>query len=213
MSLISLVSLGLLLGMRHATDSDHVIAVSTMVFRGGGLRRAALTGVLWGAGHNITILLVGGAVILFRIAIPPRVGLVMEAAVAVTLIVLGRLSLSRRAHSHVHTHHAMRPFVVGVVHGLAGSAAVALLVLAAIRKPTDAIFYLLLFGIGTILGMVLITTAMAVPLSYAAPRFSGLTRWILPMSGALSLVFGVVLLFQIAFSSGLLTANPQWTPR
>src|SRR4051794_25405470 len=179
-SLLAILALGFMLGMRHATDPDHVVAVTTIVSGQRSVKRAALIGAAWGIGHTLTILLVGSGIILFKWAIPARVGLAMELAVALMLIVLGVASLTgtvrwmRRTarlragqvHSHphlhgdyVHTHphghapeshpHAedetplaridrhlgrigsyrlARPLIVGVVHGLAGSAAVALLV-------------------------------------------------------------------------------------
>src|SRR5262249_45013352 len=201
----SILLLGFFLGMRHATDPDHVIAVTTIVSRQRSVSGAAWTGVLWGIGHTLTILAVGGAIIVFGIVIPPRIGLAMELSVALMLILLGIFNLTgvmqwiagraptahphgdhphAHAHSHgdfVHTHrhrhgpaehgHAeaasplgwldgtfrrlgayqtVRPLVVGVVHGLAGSAAVALLVLAAIPTPAWGIAYLLVFGVGTV---------------------------------------------------------------
>ncbi len=93
-SLLTVISVGFLLGMRHATDPDHVIAVSTILSRHGSMRHAGLIGILWGLGHTITILLVGGAIILFNVVIPPRVGLIMELAVGLMLILLGVLTLT-----------------------------------------------------------------------------------------------------------------------
>ena len=259
MELVSVVLLGFFLGMRHATDSDHVVAVTTIVSRQGTVGRAALTGILWGVGHTVTILLAGGAIILFGIVVPPRVGLGMEFSVALMLIGLGLWNLTglvprgvadadRHSHPHrhgdyVHTHahghradthgHAedrtpqawldrafgrlglyrtLRPLVVGVVHGLAGSAALALLVLATIRHPLWAMAYLLVFGAGTIAGMVLITVAMAVPMAYTARRFAAADRYLVVASGLLSLTFGLVLAYQIGVVDGLFTSHPRWTP-
>ena len=93
-TLFSIVALGFFLGMRHATDPDHVIAVTTIVSRQRDVRHAALVGALWGVGHTVTILLVGSAIILFGLVIPPRMGLTMELAVGLMLILLGVLSLS-----------------------------------------------------------------------------------------------------------------------
>src|SRR3984893_10612587 len=93
-NLLSILSLGFFLGMRHATDPDHVIAVTTIVSRQRSIRHAALIGILWGLGHTITILAVGSAIILFGIVIPPRVGLTMEFSVGLMLILLGVLNLS-----------------------------------------------------------------------------------------------------------------------
>src|SRR6266436_60507 len=263
LSFFSIIAIGFFLGMRHATDPDHVIAVSTIVSRQRSMKHAALIGVLWGLGHTITILIVGAAIILFGLAIPPRVGLTMELSVGLMLILLGILNLSgavrwitekwtRRAahsrahvhgdyihsHSHGHTHeihgHAedatpvgwmdrafgqiglyqvLRPLAVGIVHGLAGSAAVALLVLTTIRVPSWAVFYLLVFGIGTIAGMMLVTAAIAVPFTFSERRFVRLNRGLGLVSGLVSLAFGVFIVYQMGFVSGLFTHSPIWVPR
>src|SRR6202140_4965709 len=116
--LLSIIALGFVLGMRHATDPDHVIAVTTIVSRQRSIRHAALMGALWGLGHTITILIVGSAIILFGLVIPPRVGLTMEMSVGLMLILLGILNLSglmrwiaetatplrSGEHSHPHGH-------------------------------------------------------------------------------------------------------------
>jgi high-affinity nickel-transport protein len=261
-NLLAIVLLGFFLGMRHATDPDHVIAVSTIVARhrhGGG---AAKIGALWGAGHTLTILVVGAGIILLGWVIPPRLGLALELAVGVMLIVLGLMNLSgpgpevreastpgghdhQHAHVHAHAHphgdyvhthphghdpeahphtaeqtplarldrslgrlgiyQMVRPLVVGVVHGLAGSAAVALLVLTTIRDPLWSVLYLLVFGVGTIAGMMLITAAIAWPFARAGARFAGLHRGLRVASGVVSLVFGLVMAYKIGVVDGLFT--------
>jgi High-affinity nickel-transport protein len=264
---IAILLIGFFLGMRHATDPDHVIAVSTIVSRERSLARAALIGAFWGLGHTITIVIVGAAIILFNVVIPPRVGLTMEFAVGLMLIVLGMLNLTgvsrwlseklspahpqvtgehahlheHNAHLHYHWHshqlakehhadaltpstwmsapfaklglfHTLRPLLIGIVHGLAGSAAVALLVLSTIHQPRWGVFYLLIFGLGTIAGMMLITFALALPFSYAGTRFRWLNRGLITGSGVLSLGFGLFLSYQIGFVDGLFTGRPNWSP-
>ena len=116
-SLLSVIALGFFLGMRHATDPDHVIAVSTIVSRQANVRRAALVGTFWGIGHTLTIFVVGTLIILFDLVIPPRVGLSMELSVGVMLMILGlanvrsflrsmppEMSATALAHSHPHSH-------------------------------------------------------------------------------------------------------------
>jgi High-affinity nickel permease len=191
MTLLSILFLGFFLGMRHATDSDHVVAVTTIVSRQRQIGTAAMTGIFWGIGHSITLLVVGGAIILFGLVIPERLGMGLEFCVALMLILLGWLNLrafrrsvdsvsaKRAVHEHTHRHgdsftairtgitrkitgtlkrsadrpfrstlwsvallSYLRPIIVGVVHGLAGSAAVALLVLPVIRDPIWALLYL-----------------------------------------------------------------------
>ncbi|HEY6128493.1 MAG TPA: hypothetical protein VIW23_09950 [Candidatus Acidoferrum sp.] len=301
-SALIILGIGFFLGMRHATDPDHVVAVSTIVSREKSIPRAGWIGALWGFGHTITILIVGAAIILFGIVIPPRLGLALEFSVALMLILLGVLNLTgalgwisrklspthpekQQTHSHLHFHgthmhvhshshqsdpkqnaipnhatpdhaiphhllsgdavsfgdtsphmpshhsreinpphwlrrpfvklgwfHAMRPLLVGIVHGLAGSAAVALLVLGTIQNPRWAIFYLLLFGLGTIGGMMLLTLAFAAPFMLAGRRFAWMSRTIVAGTGALSLIFGLFVAYQIGYVGGLFSAHPAWTP-
>lgn len=268
-SLLSVIVLGFFLGVRHATDPDHVIAVSTIVSRHRSIRHAALIGALWGAGHTLTILVVGCGIILFGWVIPTRIGLSMEFSVSLMLILLGIFNLtgiwewitacvsptshpqSATIYSHVHAQgrfiyahvhaqnpearfpdpartplswlesqfgriglfQAARPLIVGIVHGLAGSAAVALLVLTTIREPRWAVVYLLIFGLGTVAGMMLITGAISMPFTWADQRFARLNRGLRVASGMISVGFGLFLVYQIAFVNGLFSSHPQWTPR
>jgi cytochrome c biogenesis protein CcdA len=232
MTLFAILALGFFLGMRHATDSDHVIAVTTIVSRERSPKAALWVGALWGLGHSATILTVGGAIVLFGWVIPPRLGLSMEMSVAVMLIVLGVMNLSgalngikQVAHQHHHGHAVdeapsrhvhvrgpLRPLVVGVVHGLAGSAAVALLVLATIKSASLALLYLAIFGAGTVAGMMLLTVAMALPISVLARRFGNTERFIARATGLASIAFGLFLAYRIGISDGLLLGTPQWNP-
>jgi high-affinity nickel-transport protein len=237
--------------MRHATDPDHVIAVTTIVSRERRLGSAALVGALWGIGHTVTIVLAGVVIIVFGAVVSPRVGLTMELSVALMLVLLGAASvlgaLRSPPHAHgdyVHAHahprgtdghghgdddtplarldlrfgwlglyQVLRPLVVGVVHGLAGSAAVALLVLASIREPLPALGYLVVFGVGTIVGMVLVTVAISVPFAYTARRSLLLHRSLAFTAGLLSLGFGLFLVYHTGFAGGLFTGEYRWTPQ
>lgn len=213
-ALLAVLGLGFLLGMRHATDPDHVVAVTTIVAQQRSLARAARTGALWGIGHTATILLVGGAIIVLRLrvgAIPPRVGLSLEFAVAVMLVVLGLLTLAggdtRVAES------TTRPLAVGFVHGLAGSAAVVTLPqVALIPEPLWAAAYLGVFGLGTIAGMLLVTASIAAPALFGARRFAGMNRSLRIASGVASVGFGLFLAHRVGFVDGLFTSAPSWTP-
>jgi len=271
LTLLSILMFGFFLGMRHAIDPDHVVAVATLVTKSRTVWSAARLGILWALGHTVTIVIVGGAIILFGIVVPPRAGLSVEFAVAVMLIILGVTNLksvvtdlqatvnaiavspTRGIHWHTHTHthrghrhshphehgpgghshdhtipelrlpdrwlgdltryQRVRPLIVGVVHGLAGSAALALLVLTTIPSPVWAVGYLLVFGLGTIVGMMVITAAIGAPLAYTAQRFARVHRYLGVASGVLSLLFGLFLAYEIGMVSGLFTGEPNWVPR
>jgi high-affinity nickel-transport protein len=212
---LTAILLGALLGLRHATDADHLAAVTAIVARERSMLRAARVGALWGVGHTLTLLLVGGAIIAFRLVIPPRVGLALEFAVALMLIGLGYANLRGRGDRSVD-RAAARPFLVGTVHGLAGSAAVALLALATIRSTLPAIAYLVVFGFGTILGMVLATVVVAAPTLHLGARGARGAQWRLRVryaAGALSIGVGLFLAHGIIKDGGLFAAVPVWAPR
>jgi hypothetical protein len=197
----------LLLGMRHATDADHIVAVSTIVNRERRPLRSSRIGLMWGLGHTLTIFVVGGAIILFKLAFTRRLGLSMEFCVALMLMVLGYLNLTTRGPI-TGAASQLRPFLVGVVHGMAGSAAATLLILPFIDSAAGAVLYLGVFGLGTIAGMMMVTVAIAAPAIFAGDRLDGLQRGMRVASGAVSLAFGAYLGYKIGFVDGLFT-----TPR
>ena len=241
-SFAAIVALGLVLGMRHSTDPDHVVAVSTIVSRERSVRQGAVIGMMWGFGHTLTIFIVGAAIILFNLTIPARIGLSMEMAVAGMLIFLGVLNLTgvlqrvterltpnawAKAEDRAAIasearpgffsgllnrfgyYHLLRPLAIGLVHGLAGSAAVALLVLSMIHSPAWAIAYLVVFGLGTVVGMMLMTTVMAIPIALTGRKSS---RYLTMASGLVSVCFGLFLVYHLGFVDGLFTAHARWTP-
>ena len=218
MSPLALLALGLVLGLRHAADPDHVVAVAAITARTRRVLPAMIIGMVWGIGHTITLFAVGAGIILFNWVVPPRIGLAMEFAVALALVTVGLLNLRSRRESSSGLDRgpgrppARRAFLVGLVHGLAGSAAVALLVLATVRDPRWACLYLLVFGVGTLLGMGLITTGFALPLAMAASRWGGTGRLIRLSTGTLSLLFGAWLVYQIGWHDGLFLGAPHWQP-
>jgi high-affinity nickel-transport protein len=204
------ILLGALLGLRHATDADHVVAVTTIVARQRSWLQAARIGAVWGIGHSVTLFLIGGAIIWFRLVIPPRIGLGLEFAVALMLIGLGYTNLRRRDEPSAPSLN--RPFWIGVMHGLAGSAAVALLVLSTIRAPLAAAVYLLMFGFGTIVGMMLVTLLLAAPTVYAGARVARMQGGVRLAAGVLSIAFGVLLARELIVDGGLFAAAPTWDP-
>ena len=238
---VSAIVLGFLLGLQHATDPDHLVAVATILTRERRFANGALIGVLWGAGHMTTLTIVGAIIIGLKLTITPAVGGSLELVVAAMLIVLGVLRLRDAVrgletvpavhlvadhdhgggtgvvHSHPHAHDAEhshehphvhpsrwlaklgwhsgwpagRALVVGAVHGLAGSAAVSLLVLATLRSTVSAVIYLFIFGIGTIIGMTVLTAVMAYPVSMAL-RYRRARQALALCAGVGSIAFGLV---------------------
>ena len=212
MSLFLTFITSLMLGMRHATDPDHIVAVTTIVSRERSVVKAAGIGAVWGIGHTITLLLVGGAIIAFKVAFNARLGLSLELSVAIMLIVLGLLNIFD-VRASTRGISASRPFVVGIVHGLAGSAGAALLIVPLIDDPRWAALYLLTFGLGTIVGMAFVTLTIALPSLLATAHLPSFQRSLRIASGAVSLVFGLYLAHKIGFTDGLFTSDPRWTPQ
>jgi high-affinity nickel permease len=242
---LGIACLGLLLGMRHATDPDHVVAVTTIVSSERRFFAATRVGIIWGLGHTLTVLAVGASIILFKLAIPTRVGLAMEFAVALVLILLGTgsaarlcrrllahdaeplrevkttpqqdsltsLAVTERASGGLAVRRPLaRSFVVGLVHGLAGSAAIALVVLSAIPQPLWATIYLTIFCFGTIIGMGMITTAIGMPFMLASRRMTRVHQYLVMGSGLLSVGFGLFLAWQIGITDHLFGVTPMWVP-
>lgn len=232
-SLFAAFGLGLILGVKHALDADHLIAVSTIVSEHKSLKWASLIGAFWGLGHTTTLFAVGLLVIGLRLTIPPRVALSLEFLVAAMLVILGATILWRsfgveklhlhdhahnpnthahfhlhdntaEDHSHRHPFNSMRkPFLVGMVHGLAGSAALMLLVLTTIPAPLSGLAYILIFGFGSVGGMLVLSSLIGIPFILTARRFTMLNRWIRITAGTASVIFGIWLGWEIGSEIGL----------
>ena len=233
-SLYAVFGLGLIFGLNHALDPDHLIAVSTIVSEHKNLKWASLIGAFWGLGHTFTLFVVGLLVIGMKLTIPAKVADGLEFLVAVMLVFLGARVLWRsfqrdRAHLHAHAHnpqthahfhvhgsadedhghiHAFkamrRPFFVGMVHGLAGSATLMLLVLTTIPSALAGLAYIVIFGVGSIGGMLILSSMIGLPFILTAQRFTLLNRWIRLAAGTVSVLFGVYLGWTIAAEMGLL---------
>jgi len=223
---------GFALGLKHATDADHVVAVSALVSdtsAPGTPRRGVLIGALWGLGHLLTVFAAGGVLVLLRVRMPPRVEWALELLVALVLIWLGVHTIRRcftgryhfhthqhgaHAHAHLHFHargspgheHASHasassgrdmgrgagPLLVGMAHGLAGTAGLTLLVLTSIPSRVLGLLYLLVFGLGALTGMAAFSAMVSVPLARATSRLAWLHAMRL-LAGAASSILGAVL--------------------
>ena len=224
--ILSLLSLGFLLGLNHALDADHVAAILTIATENRTFWRSSLIGFCWGVGHTVILLVVGTAVLLFKLTIPSAWAKLFEVAVGVMLVGLG-LSVAfalwrERVHLHAHWHehgeqhrhlhshrrgahhdhlHRFRleykSLAVGMVHGLAGSAALLLLVLAAVPSLGVGLVYILVFGAGSILGMVFLATAMSIPFAMSAERTARVHQTLRVAAALFSIVLGSTILFEL----------------
>jgi hypothetical protein len=230
---LALLGLGFALGLRHALDVDHLAAVSTIVSQRAGVWRSSLVGALWGLGHTASLLAVAVVVIALHASIPASVGLALELGVAAMLVWLGASLLLRlwrgatlhvhvhdhggrpHAHPHVHApsaeldhaHHprtATRPLLVGMVHGLAGSGALMLAVLASIERPAIALGYVTAFGMGAVGGMVAMSTLLGLPLAWAAQRYRTVETALRASAAVASVAVGLWLAWDIGVEAGVL---------
>ena len=228
-SVIAALSLGFWLGIRHALDADHLVAVSTIVSEHKSLLRSSIIGTFWGLGHTASLLGVGLFVILLRISVSESVAPYMEIPVAIMLIALGinavwqawrERSISLHAHEHAHEgqdehkhlhlhthkehdhrHYVLRlgrkPFLVGLVHGFAGSAVLMLAVLTTMPTVALGLIYIAVFGLGSVGGMLLMSVLISLPFLATARKFSSINTTIRLLAGIFSVAFGLLLAWEL----------------
>jgi len=224
LQLATLLGLGFVLGLKHALDADHVVAISTIVSHTKSLKKSSLFGAIWGVGHTTTLFLVGLAILIFKLTIPDKLALSFEFLVGIVLVVLGidvlrkiikekthwhRHQHGKVRHTHFHSHEALsshnhlhKSFIVGMVHGLAGSAALMLLVLTTVKSISQGLLYILVFGVGSILGMLLVSGVIGLSFLWTT-RFDGLHNGVKVLTGSISIVLGFIIMYQIGFVNGL----------
>jgi sulfite exporter TauE/SafE len=222
LSTIGVLLIGFALGLQHAIEADHLAAVSTIVSEKKSLLSASVVGGLWGLGHTISLFVAGIFVIFLKLQISPSTETKLEAGVGVMLILLGLNALRKlfaaekihahshehgtREHIHIHTHgdepepshhgFSMRSVMIGMVHGLAGSAALMLLVVPTIASPYLALAYILIFGIGSIGGMMAMSFLIGLPMHFTVNRFAFVNRGIRLLAGVFSLGLGAVMVYE-----------------
>ena len=229
--LLTVLGIGFVLGARHALDTDHIVAVSTILSRQPNLRASGLIGFSWGCGHTAVLLLIGRAVMTLNLAIPQPLVTALEFAVGFMLVALGaslaymiwrdRWHLHShehdgRTHLHLHSHarqsdHAhghwvggyLRPFLVGMVHGLAGSAALMLVIVSAVRTPLEGMAYILVFGIGSILGMMVLGVLISLPILFSASIGRPIQMALQGIISLASIGVGVVIMVGVALHGPL----------
>jgi ABC-type nickel/cobalt efflux system permease component RcnA len=235
---LTILGVGLVFGLKHATEVDHVVAVSTIVSQQRNIWRSTLVGAMWGAGHTASLLITGVIVLSLRIAIPEQVSTWLEFGVALMIIGLGAIALWRSllkrndAHVHEHSHdgvshvhihfhepetkhhtarphnHAvsavgLKPVLIGSVHGLAGSGALTLLVLTQIQSAWVGFIYLAVFGLGSIIGMVLMSGLIGLPFALSARNVGRVHRHLQTSAAVLSIAFGLWYAYNTGLASGL----------
>lgn len=188
----SALLLGIGLGLRHATDADHVAVVSALVQREPGPLRSIRIAVLWGLGHTTSFLGVGLLVMSAGVHFPAAFERCVSILVAGMLIAFGALHLARSPLDSRRLPSTTRPVAIGLVHGLAGSAGIALLAVTTVHSELCATVYLALFGVGTVLGMVALTLLMYWPIAWSARQPRGVGLWFLRLPGLFSLGLGVL---------------------
>jgi len=208
--------IGLVLGIKHAFEADHLVAVSTMVSQHKHPLKAALVGTFWGIGHTLTLFVAGIFVLLFKFQITQQLSAVFEKSVGIMIILLGLFNLFKRQndelhshthshdgnkHEHVHVHSSSKKlhshhksFLVGIIHGLDGSGALMLLVLSTIHSTSQGLFYVLIFGIGSIIGMSAISMILGIPILYGSKKIPNLERYLQLLTGVIGVLFGGFLL-------------------
>lgn len=235
LSIVSLLALGFVLGLKHAVEADHLAAVSTLASERRSLLSSSLVGALWGLGHTISLLAAGVAVILLHFKISERTSQGLELCVGIMLVLLGVNALRKlargghlhvhvhehgghlHAHPHIHdgihedephTHHGLRfgarPLLVGIIHGLAGSAAVLLLVVTTISSSLVGLLYIVVFGVGSIGGMMVMSMLFALPARFTASSFTRADFALRCLAGLFSLSFGLFMIYEIGFADHLL---------
>lgn len=204
-SLLSVLFFSLLLGAKHAVEPDHIIAVSTLASRSNTMKTSSLAGIYWGIGHTMTLLICGFIVIGLKATISETTALTLESLVGVMLIVLGiRAILSTENKvkpSRTGTHYA-KAMGIGFVHGLAGSAAMVLLVMSTIDTVWQGSLYMIVFGIGTCAGMLLFTSLIGIPFTFKKSTLQWQTL-LSKAAGTVSLLFGIYYLYQLLVVEGL----------
>ena len=192
---MSVLTAGFIIGMRHALDGDHLAALSVIIVEKPSIWRATKQGALWGVGHSLTLFLVGIAVILLDLQLSVQLASLLELLVGMMLIGLGADLLRRFKKQEPHTT-PHRVLGIGLMHGLAGSSALILLTLSNIQTTSLALSYIGLFGLGSILGMVLVSVALAWPLHRVSDRANWIPFLTRGSACVLSIGLGAVLIHE-----------------
>jgi sulfite exporter TauE/SafE len=218
-SFLSILALGFVLGIKHAIEPDHVIAVSTIASQSKKLFRSSLAGVFWGIGHTATLFIVGIILLIMKGQIPEKWAMSLEFLVGIMLVYLGISTITslKKIHVHQHEHDSetinqhgnqqknlsyIKSMVIGLVHGLAGSGAIVLLTMSTVKSVLESAFYILIFGFGTVIGMLFFTTILGISFIFSAKRLK-LNKTLTQITGVVSTVFGIYYMYNLGVAEGL----------
>lgn len=199
----SVLGLGFILGLRHALEPDHVIAVSTVATRSKSFVKSAGAGIYWGIGHTLTLFVIGMILFPLKQTIPDSIGIALEGFVAVVIILLGVRTLQyfKGSNKGKEIRSKSISFLIGTVHGLAGSGAFVLLAMAKVDLVREAAVFILIFGLGTILGMLVFAVLISSPFILLSKNNEGSVRIIGMIAGVSSMAFGLFYLYEIGIFS------------
>jgi len=218
-SFLSILALGFVIGIKHAIEPDHIIAVSTIASQSKKLFRSSLAGVFWGIGHTATLFIVGIILLIMKGQIPEKWAMSLEFLVGIMLVYLGISTITslKKIHVHQHEHDSdtsnkhenqqknlsyIKSMVIGLVHGLAGSGAMMLLTMSTVKSVLESAIYILIFGFGTVLGMLFFTTILGIPFIFSAKRLR-LNKTLTQITGVISTVFGIYYMYNLGVAEGL----------
>ena len=217
-SFLSILALGFVLGIKHAIEPDHVIAVSTIASQSKKLLRSSLAGVFWGIGHTATLFIVGVILIFMKGEIPEKWAMSLEFLVGIMLVYLGITTILSLKNIHIHQHEHdgeehkhnhqhknvsyLKSMLIGLVHGLAGSGAMVLLTMSTVNSAWEGAIYILIFGAGTVIGMLFFTTIIGIPFVFSAKKLS-LNKTLTQITGVISTVFGIYYMYNLGVTEGL----------
>lgn len=212
-SLLSLLALGCVLGIKHAIEPDHVVAVSTIASKSNKIWSASLAGAFWGIGHTATLFAVGMFLIFTKTEIPEKWAMLLEFCVGVMIVYLGMysiLSMKKKEQRHLHDGRSERnlsytkTMLIGIMHGFAGSAAMVLLTMSLIDTAWQGALFILVFGVGTVAGMLIATTIIGLPFVFTSKKIQ-INRLLVGLTGTISVLFGLFYMYDLGMNEGLFT--------
>ncbi|MGM0876380.1 MAG: urease accessory protein UreH [Bacillota bacterium] len=212
LSFLSILFLGFILGIKHSIEPDHIIAVATIASKSKKLWRSTLAGVFWGIGHTITLFIVGMILILMKDEISDKWTMSLEFLVGIMLVYLGISSMFfYKKYSNLQEQGTrdwekasfLKSILIGSIHGIAGSAAMVLLTMSTVTTVWEGAVYILVFGIGTIVGMLCFTTIIGIPFVMSTNKSIGLNRVLTKLAGTVSFVFGIYYMYNLGVTEGL----------